>query len=163
MLAARLAEAGLPSVLIDRTDDFGLGVAYSTPFAGHLLNVRSNRMSAIEGRPNDFVDWLTVHHPDLADPEGFAPRQIYGRYVQDRLAGAEAAHPGLIERVVGQVAGIEDSGVRLSDGRRITGRVVLATGNPAQGPPNRAPARPSIVPIPGRPARWSGSAWTTTC
>lgn len=151
MLAARLAEAGLPSVLIDRTDDFGLGVAYSTPFAGHLLNVRSNRMSAIEGRPNDFVDWLTVHHPGLADPEDFAPRQIYGRYVQDRLAGAEAAHPGLIERVVSQVAGIEDSGVRLSDGRRITGRVVvLATGNPA--PRTAEPgASDRIIPDPWAP------------
>jgi len=132
MLAARLAERGLPSVLIGRTADFGLGVAYSTPFAGHLLNVRSNRMSAVEGRPDDFVDWLAACHPDLADPEDFAPRQLYGRYVQDRLAGVEAAHPGLIQRVVGQVAGIEDDGVRLSDGRRIVGRaVVIATGNPA--------------------------------
>lgn len=132
MLAARLAEQGLASVLIGRTADFGLGVAYSTPFEGHLLNVRSNRMSAVEGRPLDFVDWLSTRHPDLADPEDFAPRALYGRYVQDRLASVEAAHPGLIERIVGEVAAIEPDGVALSDGRRFTGRaVVLATGNPA--------------------------------
>ena len=55
MLAARLAQNGLTSTIIDRATDIGLGVAYSTPFDGHLLNVRSNRMSAVEGRPDDFT------------------------------------------------------------------------------------------------------------
>lgn len=151
MLAARLAERGLPSVLIGRTADFGLGVAYSTPFMGHLLNVRSGRMSAVEGRPGDFVDWLAANHPDHADPDDFAPRQLYGRYVQDRLAGVEAAHPGLIDRVVGQAAGVEPDGVRLTDGRRIAGRaVVLATGNPA--PKTAEPgASDRIIPDPWAP------------
>lgn len=131
MLAARLAERGRASVVIDRTGDFGLGVAYSTPFEGHLLNVRSGRMSAVEGRPGDFVDWLKVHRPDLADPGDFAPRQVYGQYVRDRLASVGAAHPGRIDTIIGEAAFIESDGVVLSDGRRITGRaVVLATGNP---------------------------------
>ena len=132
MLAARLAEQGQASVVIDRTGDFGLGVAYSTSFEGHLLNVRSSRMSAVEGRPDDFVDWLKAHRPELADPEDFAPRMVYGAYVRDRLAAVDAARPGLIDTCVGEVAFIETDGVVLSDGRRITGRaVVLATGNPA--------------------------------
>ena len=132
MLAARLAEVGIASTLIDRTEAFGLGVAYSTPFDGHLLNVRANRMSAIDGRPDDFVDWLTANHPDRADPESFAPRQWYGRYVQDRLAGAEAAHPGRINRVTGVAVAVEGSTVRLADGRVVDAdAVVLATGNPA--------------------------------
>ena len=132
MLAARLAEVGIASTLIDRTGHFGLGVAYSTPFDGHLLNVRSNRMSAIDGRPDDFVAWLERHHPDRADPESFAPRQWYGRYVQDRLAGVEAAHPGRINRVTGVAAAVEGATVRLADGRMVDAdAVVLATGNPA--------------------------------
>lgn len=132
MLAARLAESGVASSLIDRTGDFGLGVAYSTPLDEHLLNVRSNRMSAVEGRPDDFVRWLESRHPDRADPEGFAPRRLYGRYLQDRLAGAEAAHPGRIERIIGEAATVEGSTVRLADGRTIeAGAVVLTTGNPA--------------------------------
>lgn len=132
MLAARLAEDGLASTLIDRTGEFGLGVAYSTAFDGHLLNVRANRMSAVEARPDDFVRWLEAHHPDHADPEGVAPRRLYGLYVRDRLAGVEAAHPGRITRVTGEAAAIDDAGVRLSDGRVIAAdAVVLATGNPA--------------------------------
>jgi uncharacterized NAD(P)/FAD-binding protein YdhS len=132
MLAARLAESGIASMIIDRGGDFGLGVAYSTPFDGHLLNVRSNRMSAVEGRPDDFVDWLKAHHPDRATPESFAPRRLYGLYVQDRLAGVEAAHPDLITRIVGEAIAVADAGVRLADGRLIEAdAVVLATGNPA--------------------------------
>lgn len=132
MLAARLAERGTSSLLINRTPDFGLGVAYSTPFDGHLLNVRSARMSALADRPDHFVRWLEVNAPVHADPEGFAPRMIFGRYVQARLAEVEAAHPGRIERVVGEVAGLEAGGVALSDGRRIAAdAVVLTTGNPA--------------------------------
>jgi uncharacterized NAD(P)/FAD-binding protein YdhS len=132
MLAARLAERGLASTVINRTADFGLGVAYSTPFEGHLLNVRSSRMSAVADQPGHFVDWLKANHPDLADPDGFAPRRVFGDYVGDRLNAVDAAHPGLICLVVGEVAAIESDGVRLSDGSRIAARaVVLATGNPA--------------------------------
>ena len=132
MLAARLAERGTNSILINRTPDFGLGVAYSTPFEGHLLNVRSARMSALADRPDHFVRWLEANAPEHEDPEGFAPRMIFGRYVQARLAEVEAAHPGRIERVVGEVAGLEAGGVALSDGRRIAAdAVVLTTGNPA--------------------------------
>lgn len=132
MLAARLAERGRASVLIDATGRFGRGVAYSTDFDGHLLNVRAARMSAVEGRPDDFVTWLRARAPARADPQGFAPRGLYGRYVQDRLDSVEATHPGLIERVHARVAAIDGTGVRLDDGRRLAGRaVVLATGNPA--------------------------------
>lgn len=132
MLAARLAETGVASTIIDRTGDFGLGVAYSTPFDGHLLNVRANRMTAVEGRPDDFVDWLKANHSDRADPESFAPRRLYGLYVQDRLNAVDAAHPGLISRITGEATAVEGATVRLADGQGVEGdAVVLATGNPA--------------------------------
>jgi uncharacterized NAD(P)/FAD-binding protein YdhS len=132
MLAARLAEGGVASVLIDRTGAFGPGLAYSTPFEGHLLNVRADRMSAIEARPDDFVEWLRASAGWRADPDGFAPRRYYGEYLQHRLNAARLAHPGRIELATGEAAAIEQDGVRLADGRRIVARaVVLATGNPA--------------------------------
>lgn len=132
MLAARLAEVGVASTLINATSDFGLGVAYSTAFEGHLLNVRSGRMTAIEGRPDDFTAWLRQHRPELADPDDFAPRAVYGAYVRDRLTAVETAHPGHVTRLVGEVVAVDPDGVRLSDGRLILAdAVVLATGNPA--------------------------------
>lgn len=132
MLAARLAKRGVACSLIDRTGTFGPGLAYSTPFDGHLLNVRSDRMSAVDDTPGDFVQWLRANCPKHADPDGFAPRRLYGEYLQHRLSAARMAHPGMIELVTGEVAGVEGDGVRLSDGRVIpAGAVVLATGNPA--------------------------------
>ena len=132
MLAARLAERGVASSLIDRAGTFGPGLAYSTPFAKHLLNVRADRMSAVDGRPDDFVDWLRNNCPQQADPNGFAPRRLYGEYLQHRLQAVRQAHPGMIALVTGAVAAVEDDGVRLSDGRVIAAcAVVLATGNPA--------------------------------
>ncbi len=132
MLAVRLAEQGIASALIDRGGRFGPGLAYSTSLDAHVLNVRANRMSAVDGRPDDFVRWLEINHPDRADPEGFAPRRLYGLYLQDRLAAAEAAHPGRIERLTGEAVAVEGGAVRLADGRRVEAdAVVLASGNPA--------------------------------
>ncbi|MGO4410650.1 MULTISPECIES: FAD/NAD(P)-binding protein [unclassified Brevundimonas] len=137
MLAARLAERGQASVLIERGAVFGPGVAYTATLDAHLLNVRAERMSALAARPGDFVDWLKDHHPDHADPNGFPTRRLYGLYVRARLDAVEAAHPGLIRRVTGQAVAVDGRTVALSDGRRIEGRaVVLATGNPA---PRTAP------------------------
>ncbi|HAC02262.1 MAG TPA: FAD-dependent oxidoreductase, partial [Brevundimonas sp.] len=119
MLAARLAEQGQASVLIERGEQMGLGVAYSAVLDAHRLNVRSERMSARPDRPADFTGWLALHAPDFADPNGFAPRRLYGRYVQDRLAQTEAAHPGLIRRVKGEAVRIEGETVILSDGARV--------------------------------------------
>ena len=132
MLAARLAEAGVRSTLIERTGGFGPGLAYSTPFEGHLLNVRADRMSAVEGRPGDFVDWLAGNAPQHANPDGFAPRRLYGEYLQHRLNAARLAHPGMIELLTAEVAAIEGEGLRLGDTRMLAAdAVVLATGNPA--------------------------------
>ncbi|MNX49605.1 3-(3-hydroxyphenyl)propionate hydroxylase [compost metagenome] len=132
MLAARLAERGQASVLIERQGEAGPGLAYSAVLDAHRLNVRAGRMSALAERPDDFIDWLTTHHPDQADPDGFVPRRLYGLYLRDRLAAVEGACPGLIQRLRGEATTIEGRAVLLSDGRQIEGRaVVLATGNPA--------------------------------
>ncbi|HEY0600527.1 FAD/NAD(P)-binding protein [Brevundimonas sp.] len=153
MLAARLAERGVASALIERTGEFGPGVAYSSQFDRHLLNVRSSRMSAVEGRPDDFVRWLKAHHRRHADADGFAPRRLYGSYVKDRLAAVEAAHPGLIERVTGEAAAIEASAVRLADGRGIeAGAVVLTTGNPAPNVAGPSGGTGRIIDDPWAPA-----------
>jgi uncharacterized NAD(P)/FAD-binding protein YdhS len=136
MLAARLAEDGVDVRLINRTAAFGLGVAYSTDCDAHLLNVRAGRMSARADDPDHFVRWLSRHYPHLASPETFAPRRIYGLYVQATLAEAEARFPGRIRRIVGEAVSVDDTTVVLDDGARIQAdAIVLATGNP---PPRTA-------------------------
>ncbi|AYG94521.1 FAD-dependent oxidoreductase [Brevundimonas naejangsanensis] len=144
MLAARLAERGQASVLIERGEQVGLGVAYAADLDEHRLNVRAERMSARPDQPADFVNWLTACAPAFADPNGFAPRRLYGLYVQARLMEAETAHPGRIRRVRGEAVRLDGQAVILADGVRVAGRaVVLATGNPAPRPvaPGEGPRR----------------------
>lgn len=155
MLAARLTATGAAVSLINRDDRFGLGVAYGAAAPWHRLNVRSARMSADPDRSDDFVRWLQAHVPEHAAPEGFAPRAVYGRYVEDRLAAARAAAVDRLETIVGTVAAVDPTGsVTLADGRRRTGRaVVLATGNP---PPRNVDPAPGVIPDPWGPGALDG-------
>lgn len=131
MLAARLAEKGKASVVIEQGHHRGLGVAYSTTEPAHRLNVRTNNMGALADDPAHFAKWLAAHHPQHADPEGFAPRPLYGAYVQDRLKSVQARHPDLIGWVNAKAVEIKDAAVVLDGGQTLEGSaIVLASGNP---------------------------------
>jgi uncharacterized NAD(P)/FAD-binding protein YdhS len=126
-------------LLIERSGVFGRGLAYGTTCPAHLLNVRSGRMSAFPDQPDHFVAWLGANRPEFSDPQGFAPRMIYGDYVQSILADAGPR----IERVAAEVVKLEvaGDGVRLTlgDGAAIEAdAAVLAIGNP---PPDDANAK----------------------
>jgi len=61
MLAVHLIELSrgpLRVALFDRRAAFGIGTAYATPNAKHLLNVRVGNMSAYDTVPDHFVRWL---------------------------------------------------------------------------------------------------------
>src|ERR1700682_3406600 len=73
-------------IVIDRRRDLGLGLAYSTPSLRHLLNVPAGKISALPVEPNHFLDWLRATYDPSATAEPFAPRAIFGRYVQSLLA-----------------------------------------------------------------------------
>jgi len=96
LLAIHLLRQSQPEdqiYLIERGAEFGRGLAYSTGNPGHLLNVRAGNMSAFSDRPDDFLDWLRAL-PDeerrgistTADHLTFAPRALYGSYIQHILA-----------------------------------------------------------------------------
>jgi uncharacterized NAD(P)/FAD-binding protein YdhS len=79
-------------LLIEKNEHFGLGLAYSTGNANHLLNVRASNMSAFADRPDNFVQWLRGlpaetrrDFDDNPGPNSFAPRGLYGRYIQQLL------------------------------------------------------------------------------
>lgn len=58
-----------------------LGPAYSPQSSLHLLNVRSQNMSAFKDKPNHFIEFLQESHPEISHPNEFVPRAIYGNYV----------------------------------------------------------------------------------
>lgn len=134
LLAAQIVRRspGVRVLLIERSGVFGRGLAYGTTCPAHLLNVRAMRMSAFPDDPDHFVEWLRANRPELADPQGFVPRMIYGDYIQSILADAGPR----IERITGEVVDLDETAgaarVRLADGTTLeTEAAVLASGNPS--------------------------------
>ncbi len=129
------AETAGPVVIVERDDRLGRGVAYSTMFPEHLLNVVAANMGGIAGRREHFRDWLAAHGE--AAPDGaFLPRMTFGRYLTDLLAQASEHAPGTLATIRAEAVALTpvDGRIRvaLADGREIeAGHVVLATGTPA--------------------------------
>ncbi len=140
-------------VIIERGRRLGRGVAYGACSPQHLLNVPVSRMEV--GLAPGFGEWLTADasaRDELAAAlkesggdlkAAFAPRALFGRYLEARVAEALAAGPGPgLRWVRGEAVGLDSAGglaVRLADGRRVACDVlVLATGNM----PPRAPSGP---------------------
>lgn len=133
-----LRAGGLRVALVDSRPRPARGVAYSTPRGEHLLNVPAGRMSAFDDEPADFVAFLRGH-PDMAQvapdalPTLFAPRRLYGEYLQARLDAAPSRETlALLEdRVVDVLSDAGGYTAVLESGTRVQARaVVLATGNP---------------------------------
>jgi uncharacterized NAD(P)/FAD-binding protein YdhS len=116
-------------MLIDPHTDLGLGLAYSTPSYRHLLNVPAGKISALPDQPNHFLDWLHKNYDANMTAADFAPRAVFGRYVQSLLGTV----PNLNHRQTAvldcHVAG-EQATLDLADGTKIVAdAVVVATGN----------------------------------
>jgi uncharacterized NAD(P)/FAD-binding protein YdhS len=128
--------------LVEKGPRFARGAAYSTADPDHLLNVRACNMSAYPEAGDHFLDWLARRDgAPRADPFTFAPRGVYGAYLQDQLRGAlqSGAAANRLTLVQDEVIGISPDGggfaVRLAMGRQVLAdRVVVATGNGAPGP-----------------------------
>jgi uncharacterized NAD(P)/FAD-binding protein YdhS len=132
--------------LIERNSQFGLGTAYATGNASHLLNVPAGRMSAFHDAPVDFVNWLRAQprlSPDVEpDERAFAPRQLFGEYVRHHLNQElkRSKSKDRLELVRGDVCRIEKNGqgfaLEIGRGKSVDADlVVLATGNfPPEAP-----------------------------
>jgi uncharacterized NAD(P)/FAD-binding protein YdhS len=134
LLAAQLVrKARLRIALIERDAHPGLGVAYSTPCLGHLLNVRASDMTALADEPEHFVQWLACNGSGFGRTD-FVPRAIYGQYLQDLLADTVHRSTGRLQIVRGDVFAIrhENDGVELDlEGQPPlrARKAVLATGH----------------------------------
>ena len=134
----RSATSGLHIYLIEKGEAFGRGVAFSTRRPDHLLNVRAGNMSAYADQPTHFQDWLAVQTGRPADPFSFAPRWVYGDYLQAQLRAAAQSQSaaGRLTLVGDEATEIVPAGgrllVRLGVGRSLQAdTVVLATGHGA--------------------------------
>jgi uncharacterized NAD(P)/FAD-binding protein YdhS len=135
----------------------GRGLAYSTTCDAHLLNVPAVRMSAFGSEPMHFLDWLHSHGMPAADPGMFAPRKLYGTYIQDlfeetvRSAGPQRKMRHHFTRAVRLSFDGLSVSIFLENGERLSvDRTVLALGNP-----------PSHHP--GDRVRWPISIQTSRC
>ena len=126
--------------IIEQSSQLGFGLAYSTRDPGHLLNVRNANMSALPDDPTHFRRWLARDRGETfeaIDPEGFATRQAYGRYIAGLIEETRARHAGDggFEVKRGNCIGLwemPEGGVRarLDDGRVVMADIaVIATGH----------------------------------
>jgi uncharacterized NAD(P)/FAD-binding protein YdhS len=136
----------------------GRGLAYSTTYEAHLLNVPAIRMSGFGSEPLHFLQWLQAHGMPSADSGLFAPRKLYGTYIQDLLeTTTRSASPNsrirhhFTDAVRMSFEGLSVN-VYLRNGERLQAdKVVLALGNPA--------SRRLIDPLPGYfPSPWQADA-----
>ena len=134
MLAAQLARRGIASLLIEKAGRAGEGTAYSTRDPAHLLNLRTEQMSAWAEEPRHFDDWLRAK----GFPTGaFVQRLRFGEYLREILA--EAVASGLVTVVAGEAVAAHRDGngwkVALGNGRELeAGDVALALGNQPPAP-----------------------------
>ena len=153
--------------LIDRSPHIGLGVAYSTQVACHLLNVPAGYMSAFPDDPNHFLRWVNQQEltrsllPTGVQTGTYVPRILFGAYLQAVLSQAEAeAKSGVsVERIQDEAIAIEPypagATVHLHSGRKLNSqKVILALGTPA--PSHPAIHTPEFYSSP----RYVASAWS---
>jgi len=140
-------------VVVESARRPGRGLAYGACSPRHLLNVPVSRMEV--GLTPGFGAWLQANPralaalpAALAESGGdigaaFAPRSLFGDYLEERIAEALTSDPGsglaVIRGEAVRVLAPPGRGLGLSDGRRLDADViVLATGNL----PPRAPRAP---------------------
>ena len=143
-------------VLIDKSGDFGPGIAYATDHPEHTLNVPAHLMGGLDEADVDgFVRWLA---PRIGtDPASlrldYPARGHYGQYLRALLAEAQRAFPRRTTQVAHEALRIE----RRAAGYRVhlagapacdVERVVLCIGN--LPPPLVHPPDPNVIDNPWR-------------
>lgn len=127
-----------PSVkvgIIDKGVTAGCGVAYSTPYRAHLLNVPAGNMSALADDPDHFYRWARENYNPEIQRRSFLPRILYGRYIGSLLEEAMAqGTPERCQRLQDEAVSLTINGatptVACKNGIEVAAhKVVFATGN----------------------------------
>ena len=129
--------------LIEPRPALGRGIAYSTDYHCHLLNVPAGKMSAFPDEPDDFWRWIVTKKDPRVQLDTFVARQVYGEYIHAVL---EQSVAGASERVqfkprTDEAIAVEPHSqggtIFLKSGETIRAdKIVLALGNfPPKDPP----------------------------
>jgi len=118
------------TVVIERSGQFGRGVAYSTDRPFHLLNTRAKDMSAWPEEPAHFTQWLEACR--MEGSNDFVPRSLFGDYLAQLFADAVSGEA--LAAIKAEVAAIQLTQpawrLDLTDGRQLHAtHVVIATGH----------------------------------
>ena len=116
-------------MVVDPRPELGLGLAYSTPSLRHLLNVPAAKISVLPDQPLHFLHWLQRHFDADATASTFAPRAVFGRYIQSLLAETSGITQVRNTVVDGESCGKEVRLTLASGEILVADYVVLATGN----------------------------------
>ena len=160
-LAARVAQdpdASAAEVWLIDDVEVGCGRVWRTDQSPWLLmNTAASEVTMFSGPPDDgparagagpsLAEWWGDVAPEDADPDGYAPRAVYGRYLRFVLDTVARTVPDrvTVHRVLGRVVDVVNTGarhqstpvsVRLQDGQHLkVDRAVLTTGHQICEPP----------------------------
>ena len=160
LTAVHLLRTGVPVriAIVERADQLGRGVAYSTTNPRHLMNVPASTIGGLSGRPGHLVEWC-AEQGEPVDGRAFVGRPLFGRYLvallRDAIAAAPVAPAELRDEAVAMTATGGRLRVALASGAELdAGRVVLATGTPPATDLPLASGR-----WPADPARYLTDPW----
>lgn len=137
----QFAAGRLEITLVERAAEVGLGIAYSTPFASHVLNVPALNMSPWPAEPDHLLHYLRAQthakypsdnvEEDFALKQRFVPRGEYGAYLKTIVAEAQGRGLKCVKSEARGLRQIErDVRVQLADGSFLQAdRVALCLGH----------------------------------
>jgi uncharacterized NAD(P)/FAD-binding protein YdhS len=135
---SRVAVEPICIYLVNAKNPIAKGIAYSTTFNFHLLNVRAKNMSVFPDDNGNFIEWLkkTDDYKGCEEEwlkQQFIPRKLYGEYLQELLYD-ELNRRNTIKLVNDEAVDISktDSGIKIflhNNPPLNADKVVLALGN----------------------------------
>lgn len=129
-------DAPLKIKWIEKSEEFGIGTAYSTDKDYHLLNVPANVMGLFHDYANDFFEWQLKKGFSYSEHD-YIPRKIYADYIRENLFNYLKKNTALsIELIQAECIDItididkESYNLLLHNNKTMhTDTVILATGN----------------------------------
>jgi len=127
--------------IVDRGEIPGRGLAYSTPYLSHVLNVPAKNMSAFPKDAGHFLKWARRNYNPNVQEGSFLPRLVYGRYLDSLLKEAATRSARDLPWFRDQALTLVQTGglysAQLKSGRKLLAKaVVIATGNVPPGDPS---------------------------